>query len=194
MTKDIKDRPEKWLPVTGFEKMYEVSNNGFVRNVKTNTLKTRRICKKGYYEVGLCKNGKTHTLRVHRLVGKAHVPNPHNLPILNHEDGNKLNCADWNLKWSTQSYNCKHAYDIGLSNKMSEKRILTLTKMNINRSKKVIVTDIFTGNEVRLDSIKAASQMIGISHSAVSHGIKYKRVLLDNYKVKLAIDKTKFEK
>lgn len=52
---------------------------------------------------------------VHRLVAKAHCPNPESKPFVNHIDGNKLNCAAGNLEWCTAAENARHAVDTGLT-------------------------------------------------------------------------------
>ena len=65
---------------------------------------------KGYVRCEL--NGKN--IRVHRLVGKAFVPNLENKPQINHIDGNKGNNHADNLEWCTNAENTQHAYDNGL--------------------------------------------------------------------------------
>lgn len=72
----------------------------------------------GYKEVLLSENGVTNQYRVHRLIAETFIPNPNNLPCVNHKDGNKLNnCVD-NLEWCTYSDNTKHAYNKGLQQKI----------------------------------------------------------------------------
>lgn len=69
---------------------------------------------KGYLYYRLSKNGKKKACAVHTLVANAFIPNPDNLPEVNHEDGNRFNnCVD-NLKRVTLSENRLHAYRIGL--------------------------------------------------------------------------------
>jgi hypothetical protein len=48
------------------------------------------------------------------LVAIAFIPNPDNLPLVNHIDGDKTNCVVTNLEWTDQSGNHKHAFRTGL--------------------------------------------------------------------------------
>jgi len=186
----VEKKIEVWLPVVGYEGLYDVSDLGMIRSVRRNNkLLKRYICKSGYYEVGLTVNNKVRTLRVHRLVAKAHIENPHNFQVVNHKDGNKLNSAKSNLEWCTSSYNVKHAYAIGLSNPFCPKRLKRLSDASIALCKPVLVTDVINNTIFNFPSIKKAAEFIGISHSGVSHGIKHGRRLMNNYTASYAIDK-----
>lgn len=111
---------EIWKDVVQFEGYYQVSNLGNVKRLRTEVqsclkhhngtkiVKERNLTKKiqnKYYSVHLCKNGKSKTIRVHRLVAQAFIPNPNNLPQINHKDENKLNNSADNLEWCTCKYN-----------------------------------------------------------------------------------------
>lgn len=61
--------------------------------------------KKGYCLVTLSKNGTQKNFQVHRLVALHFLPNPNNLPQVNHKDENKLNNNVENLEWCSHSYN-----------------------------------------------------------------------------------------
>ena len=77
---------------------------------------------------------------VHRMVAELYVPNPNNLPQVDHIDGNKRNNHYTNLQWITASDNVKRAYDMGLATpqrnpqpgetnpkaKLTEKDVLTI--------------------------------------------------------------------
>ena len=66
--------------------------------------------KKGYliYVVLKDEDNRVHILSKHKAVALAWIPNPQNLPIINHKDENKLNCFYLNLEWCTSSYNNRY--------------------------------------------------------------------------------------
>ncbi|EJY3122526.1 HNH endonuclease [Salmonella enterica] len=70
------------------------------------------ITKHGYQRITLCYKGKTKRFLLHRLVALVHLPNPGNLPVINHIDGNPANNHVSNLEWCTYSDNEYHAYRI----------------------------------------------------------------------------------
>lgn len=107
---------ERWKDIEGYEDLYQISNTGKVRSLdryikigQNRRIKKGQIIKvpikKGYYQVRLSKNGKRKSFNVHRLVAKAFIPNPNNLPQVNHKDENKLNNNMQNLEWCNALYN-----------------------------------------------------------------------------------------
>lgn len=111
---------EKWKHVRGFEGLYMVSHLGGVYSLKSR----RRLnpSKTGYALVTLRKEGKSVSRPVHRLVADAFLPNPDNLLIVNHKDGNKQNNRLDNLEWCTQKENVAHAIKMGVHGKIRRKR------------------------------------------------------------------------
>lgn len=118
----------QWKPINGFNGSYDVNNKGYVRsNKRTITLPnhTTRLIRArllkvrqnndGYSEVRLSKDGKTYTRFIHRLVAEAFVPNPDNLPEVNHISGDKTDNTPANLEWTTHSLNVQHSYNTGLN-------------------------------------------------------------------------------
>ena len=100
---------EKWT--TGFD--YYVSDLGHVKNKYGRILKPE--IRTGYYSVDLMKNGKRYKFRIHRLVAEAFIPNPDNLPQVNHKDEDKLNNEASNLEWCDNTYNTHYSKHQDLS-------------------------------------------------------------------------------
>lgn len=96
---------EIWRSVKDYEGLYEVSNLGRVRNCRTGRVLRLWKDKYGYLLVGLHKDGVRKHCLVHRLVAQAFLPNPNNLPQVNHKDENKENNRVENLEWCDGFYN-----------------------------------------------------------------------------------------
>jgi len=79
---------------------------------------------KGYPTVNLAYDkGKSKAISLHRLLATYFIPNPNNLPQVNHKDGNKMNYSLDNLEWVSASHNVKHAYDTGLNYSTTNKQV-----------------------------------------------------------------------
>ena len=103
---------EVWKPVLDFDG-YEVSSYGRIWSNKKHIIMSPGKQKSGYYIVCFQKGGKSYTKSVHRLVAEAFIPNPNNLPQVNHKDENKGNNTVENLEWCTSEYNIN--YGTGIS-------------------------------------------------------------------------------
>ena len=100
---------EYWKDIPGFDGCYQVSSLGRVRSVKFNKIVFLSISFSTRYGVlTLFKNGKRHYRKIHRLVAEAFIPNPNNLPQVNHKDENPMNNSVDNLEWCDASYNCNY--------------------------------------------------------------------------------------
>lgn len=109
---------EVWLPyiIDGESTLYMVSNHGRCKSLWTGEwkiIKPKRHTE-GYLQFAFHFNGEVYTELAHRVVGIYFIPNPENLPIINHLDGNKKNNYVDNLVWDTDSGNKIHAYQTGL--------------------------------------------------------------------------------
>ena len=110
---------EIWKDIAGYEGVYQVSNTGLVRSLDRYTeggrffsgrLMAQSKDKDGYLILGLYSNRKGKTFKVHRLVAKAFVDNPYNLPEVNHIDEDKTNNHADNLEWCSTAYNLTYGH------------------------------------------------------------------------------------
>lgn len=110
----------RWIQATEFNEnktienfeRYTISSDGIVFDTKRCKEVCRWVDTVGYYQCVLKDSNKKKCYkRVHRLVANAFIPNPLNLPQVNHKDGNKLNNKINNLEWCTNSNNTQHGYD-----------------------------------------------------------------------------------
>lgn len=95
--------------IKGFEGLYGITEDGQVLNYKTQKFMKQRQDKDGYYRLSLTKDGKQYTRFIHRLLAETFIPNPKNLPLLNHKDENKQNNSLDNLEWCSCWYNLTYS-------------------------------------------------------------------------------------
>jgi hypothetical protein len=129
---------EEWKEINGFED-YLISNYGNVYSKKNNKLLQHKS--NGVYKnISLSKNNKPNYKYIHRLVCDAFCENPHNKPMVNHKDGNKLNNHYSNLEWVTKGENQSHAFRTGLRIP-SEKQRQSVIRENKRRAllKRIVV-------------------------------------------------------
>ena len=87
------------------ETNYSISEDGIIKNDKTGRIITGTDKSCEYIKTSLTINGVVKTFQVHRLVAETYLPNPDNLPIVHHKDGNKHNNNVSNLQWATYKEN-----------------------------------------------------------------------------------------
>lgn len=166
---------EIWKDVEGYEGCYQVSNFGRVKslgngNARNPNFQKERIMKAsknkyGYFRICLCKDGKHKYYSIHRLVAIAFIPNPNNLPQVNHKDECKTNNRVDNLEWCSVKYNMTYATRI--------QRFIESDTNNPKKSKKVLCIE--TG--VIYPSTKQVEREFGFSHNNISYACsgKYKQ-------------------
>lgn len=115
---------EIWKDIIGYEGLYQISNIGRVRSIKTNYPKIGRkrtgellkikTSNKGYFCVFIRgREGKQKNTLVHRLIAIHFIQNPMNKPQVNHINSIRTDNRLENLEWVTPAENNKHAYDFG---------------------------------------------------------------------------------
>lgn len=87
---------------------YYIDENGNVYNELSKNILKGSIGENGYKYYRLSKDNKKKMFYAHRLVAEYFLPNPDNLPVVNHKDGNKLNNHVSNLEWVSYSENSYH--------------------------------------------------------------------------------------
>ena len=121
----LNNMDELWKDIPNYEGYYEVSSLGNFR-AKDRYIDSRwggkrlyhgkplltELMEDGYSRIVLMKDGKKKRYMTHRLVALAFIPNPNNLPQVNHLDGNRHNNVVSNLEWCTQSENEIHAVHV----------------------------------------------------------------------------------
>ena len=150
---------EEWRDVPGFEGLYQVSNYGRVRRIYNGKVKvmTQRHRGKGYLGVTLIKNGIKKDFYVHRLVAETFIPNPDNLPQVNHKNLNKEDNSVDNLEWVTNVDNMRHRLKYGAPVKRKGKNAIKIKQY------------LLDGTYVRTwDSLQQIQNTLGIHHSNIS--------------------------
>jgi len=151
---------EEWKCIEGTNGMIQISNEGRVRSLlrgNPNVLKSTATTK-GYHKVRVTLNRGKRSYVVHREVAKAFIPNPDNLPQVNHIDGNKDNNAVSNLEWMTNQQNARHAVDNGLW----DKSINRFKERNKTKMKRIIATK--DGEVMEFNSICAPQDYFDSRH------------------------------
>lgn len=123
---------EVWKDMVGYEGHYQVSSLGKIKSLKKyfedkDIIKKVTKDRRGYLRTNFWLNGKIKGYRIHRIVATAFIPNPENLPQVNHKDGNKENNAVSNLEWVSNLRNRQHAEEIGIRKiKLSRNDVLNI--------------------------------------------------------------------
>lgn len=174
-----------WKDIKNYEGYYQISDMGLVRSLdryvpdkklgrkflKGKVMKLTESVGKGrnigYLVVNLRAYGKSMVIPVHRLVAEAFIPNPNNLPTVNHKDGDKHNNSVENLEWASYTDNNIHA----LQNKLRNPRSNMIKQLSID------------GDNVKnYISVSEAARMTQISRGMISHCLNGRTKIAGGYR------------
>lgn len=172
---------EEWRDIKDYEG-YQVSNKGNVKSLdrivnscyNSKQIRKGKILKlwpdkKGYLRVSLSKNGKDKLFFVHRLVAEAFLPNPDNLPEVNHKSEIKTQNFPQNLEWCDRKYNINYG--------------TCLKRGHLKQSTKIRCLDLESNQETIYSSLHEAGIKLNIRFTSIWQSIyKYKRPYKNKYK------------
>lgn len=148
-------KTETWKPIADYVGLYEVSNKGRVRNLKTGRILKPGNNGRGYLFVGLYKNGAVKYHYLHRLVALTFIPNPNKLPEVNHKDEIRTNNKLDNLEWISHRDNSNYG-------KRNE-------RVSKSKSKAIVQFDLSTGLILKTySSTITATRVTGINQGNIS--------------------------
>lgn len=184
---------EIWKDIPGYSGLYQVSNFGRIKGlsrivknkarqmvVRTKIKKPQTNKRNGRLFISLSKDGIKKTYSIHRLVAMAFIPNPNNLPQINHKDENPKNNNVENLEWCTAYYNTNYGNGIAKRAKLKSKAIY-----QIDKTTHKIIT--------RFDSLTQAQKKTGIDKRLISKVICGEHKTAGNYYWILASKKDKYK-
>ena len=94
--------------IPNYEGLYAITNDGQVWNYKRQKWMKCWGGKGNYQTIELVKNKVSKSYLVHRLVAMTYIPNPDNLPQVNHKDETRDHNWVSNLEWCTAEYNSNY--------------------------------------------------------------------------------------
>lgn len=173
---------ELWKDIKDFEGLYQISNMGRIKSLARpckgfgykyavdRIIKPLRMAN-GYYEAVLFRNGKRTIRMLHRVVAEAFIPNPDNLPLVNHKDENPQNNAVENLEWCTPKYNANYGNRQKKTRQSSLKYYKPVRQLDMD------------GNEVAIyQCMNDAMRATGIDSTQISRVCKGKNNTAGGYK------------
>lgn len=162
---------QDFQPLVGYESTHKINKTGCIKTLKRRGNLEEKILplfidRRGYVRVSLTKDNEQKHKTLHRLLAIQFIPNPNNLPQVNHKDGNKKNNNLSNLEWCNNSHNIKHAIKMGL--------IKSYRGMNA-RNRKLTKEQVLEIRELKgLYSQRELGKMYNVDHTTI--GLIHRRV------------------
>lgn len=149
---------EIWKDIEEYAGLYQVSNLGRVKRIKSDRVLTGCKNTGGYIQVHLSKNNVVSNKLIHRLVAEAFIPKSENKPQVNHIDEDKTNNRVDNLEWSTAKDNLNH----GTRNERSSK----------TKSIPIIAINLKSGDVEEFYGTNECARQLRLNHSHITSVLK----------------------
>ncbi len=148
----LQEETKDWIELSEYPR-YRISRDGRIFSDKTKII-LKNIWSGADESVTIRKINESmgKNVMVHRLVAMAYIPNPNDLPVVNHLDTNQRNNKVENLEWATSKRNTQHATDAGVMN---------------NRTA-IIQMDLNCNIICRHDSFAAAARKLGVKYGSIN--------------------------
>ena len=137
---------------------YEVSSKGEVKNKKTGRILKQSKRKDGYCQVMMGR--KTVPLYVHRMVAEVFIPNPLELPQVDHINGNKQDNRIENLRWANATSNY---FGSGYQSRI------------VNKWKSIKAINTITGETIKFQSRNETAKYFQCDKSQIKYNYVYKK-------------------
>ena len=149
---------ENWLPVPEYEGLYEVSDQGRVRNVKTQCVKIPQKKRCGKYQIRLSKNSKRKDFTISCLVAAVFIgPRPEGMCVLHGPKGRDYHGVD-NLRYGTHQENMLDRIRDGTDNTGERHPMAKLNKMQVRVIRRLLESKSMTQREIgEIFSVKQAT-------------------------------------
>ena len=149
--------------IKNYEGIYAITENGEVWSYRSNKWLNPSTHYRGYKVVCLSDKGKADSFFVHRLVAETFLPNPDNLPEVNHKDENKANNSIANLEWIDHTQNINYG--------------TAMTRASKAKSKSTYCLEL----DKYFDSVLEAAQYTNIPKASISQCCTQRRQLAGGY-------------
>lgn len=185
----------EFFDVSGFAGFYKINKSGTVISVeryvdrrgipfkiKQKEMKPH-IDRKGYYFVSLSRDGFCKHYRLHRLLAINFIPNPENLPCVNHIDMNRLNNSLDNLEWCTHLHNMSEAFRLKGHEWISKRPKVRGPRKDTSNSPRVKVAQYSLDGVImaQFDSIKDAAITTNTNRTSISECISGRHKTGNNF-------------
>ena len=172
---------EVWKPIREFNGIYEVSDYGNIRSLRSGNpkiLKTH-VINSGYAAIGFSIKGTTYNRLVHRLVATEFCEGFAEGLDVNHKDGNRLNNNASNLEWITRKGNIQDCIKRGTFNVKSAHKVA-------HEKRKRPVLQLNESGDVlnKFESAREAARYIGIHENCISRVCRGERKVSAGYRWK----------